>query len=83
MFVKDVSFISARSYLTDVCSSVSDQFGLNLMISNVLFVCALSTMKSVVSNKCVMYVCIIMYNVCVMYYLIELYSSTCTVTGAA
>ena len=35
MFVKDVSVVSARSYLTDVCSSVSDQFGLNQLFDDI------------------------------------------------
>ena len=35
MFVKDVSVISGRSYLSDVCSRVSDQFGLNQLFDDV------------------------------------------------
>ena len=35
MFVKDVSVISGRSSLSDVCSSVFDQFGLNQLFEDI------------------------------------------------
>ena len=35
MFVKDVSVISGRSHVSDVCSSVSDQFGLNQLFDDI------------------------------------------------